>query len=160
MAHDYGDSVAQELLYRQSKRDGGSEQIQAKLKSVCFLIGGLFADCHRPLFTQKILKSPLGFLLAKFLSKNSLHASFAKIFGKHSPPQAEHIDTLWALLQHNEGQLVLPAILHYIDERKYWADRWLSAMINTPVPLYFINGIHDPISGQHMVNRYMEIIPR
>ena len=33
-------------------------------------------------------------------------------------------------------------------------------MISTSVPLYFINGVHDPISGQHMLDHYIDIIPK
>jgi pimeloyl-ACP methyl ester carboxylesterase len=54
---------------------------------------------------------------------------------------------------------VLPALLTYIDERGVNAQRWLGSMQKTGVPLYFINGVHDPISGQHMLDRYIEIIP-
>lgn len=32
-------------------------------------------------------------------------------------------------------------------------------MISTTAPLYFINGVHDPISGQHMLDHYIDIIP-
>jgi pimeloyl-ACP methyl ester carboxylesterase len=32
-------------------------------------------------------------------------------------------------------------------------------MITTTVPLYFINGTQDPISGQHMLDYYIDIIP-
>ncbi|MFB1037507.1 MAG: alpha/beta hydrolase, partial [Sinobacterium sp.] len=35
----------------------------------------------------------------------------------------------------------------------------VQSMISTVVPLYFINGVHDPISGQHMLDHYIEIIP-
>jgi pimeloyl-ACP methyl ester carboxylesterase len=32
-------------------------------------------------------------------------------------------------------------------------------MISTRVPLYFINGIQDPISGRHMLDHYIDVIP-
>lgn len=152
MAHDYGDSVAQELLSRQLQ-DGLS------ISSLCFLNGGLFASHHRPLFAQKLLKSPLGNLAARFMSKKSLNKSFSKIFGKDTPPEQQDIDILWKLLEHNQGMRVIPKLLTYIDERGVHGERWKKAMIDTPIPLYFVNGVQDPISGQHMLDYYREIIP-
>lgn len=159
LAHDYGDSVAQELLYRQSSRAKEGLPTRAQLKSVCFLNGGIFAAYHRPLLSQRLLKSRLGPILVKFLSKSSLYNSFSKIFGKHSQPQKVHLDTLWELLGYHDGHAVIPALLTYIDERKEWGERWVEEMISTQVPLYFINGIQDPISGRHMLDHYIDVIP-
>ena len=43
LAHDYGDTVAQELLARHEERRAGG----IVLESVCFLNGGLFPVAHR-----------------------------------------------------------------------------------------------------------------
>lgn len=154
LAHDYGDSVAQELLSRQNNVENAT-----KVLSMCFLNGGLFASHHRPLFAQKLLKSSLGGLASHFMNKASLSRSFNKIFAASTPPSANEIDTLWQLIEHNNGKRVLPKLLSYIDERKQHGKRWVESMISTAVPLYFINGVHDPISGQHMLDHYIDIIP-
>jgi pimeloyl-ACP methyl ester carboxylesterase len=154
LAHDYGDSVAQELLSR-----AHHQQLSFQLASVCFLNGGLFSESHRPLLMQKLLKGMLGPLLTRFMSKSSLNKGFKKIFGPYTPPLSTDINALWALLEHNQGRLVVPAILTYLDERKRLRQRWVDAMQQTNCPLYFINGVHDPISGQHMLARYIELIP-
>jgi pimeloyl-ACP methyl ester carboxylesterase len=154
VAHDYGDSVAQELLSRcftgQSKLD---------LTSMTFLNGGLFPESHRPLLAQKLLKGPLGPLLHHLFNKNTLHKSFLRILGAETPPKEAEIDAIWSLLIENQGQRVLPALLKYIDERVVHRDRWVLAMQQTSTPLQFINGIEDPISGLHMMERYRELIP-
>jgi pimeloyl-ACP methyl ester carboxylesterase len=152
LAHDYGDSVAQELLSRQPSKS-------LSILSLCLLNGGLFASHHRPLFAQKLLKSPLGGLAARFMSKKSLSKSFSEIFGKDTPPEPQDIDILWKLLEHNKGMRVIPKLLTYIDERSVHGERWKKAMIETSIPLYFINGVQDPISGQHMLDYYREVIP-
>ena len=154
LAHDYGDSVAQELLSRQDDIDNA-----AKILSICFLNGGLFSSHHRPLFTQKLLKSRFGGLASHFMNKASLSRGFNKIFAINSQPSAHEIDTLWQLIEHNNGKRVMPKLLSYIDERSQHGTRWIESMISTEVPLYFINGVHDPISGQHMLDHYIEIIP-
>lgn len=53
LAHDYGDSVAQELLARHHEG-------RLRLASCVFLNGGLFPETHRPVLSQKLLLSPLG----------------------------------------------------------------------------------------------------
>ena len=146
--------MAQELLTRHAEK-----RSNLSIQSVCYLNGGLFADCHRPLLTQKLLKSPLGPFMARFMSQRSLHRSFAKIFGPNSQPDAAHIAILYALLEWKQGKRVLPHLLKYIDERKAQASRWINAMQHTTVPQCFINGVHDPISGQHMLNQFEHLLP-
>lgn len=155
LAHDYGTSVAQELLARSAKDDA-----LITLDSLCLLNGGLFAESHRPLLTQKLLKSPLGQVVAKLMSKRSLNKGFKKIFGADTPPIPHDIDVIWELLEHNNGKAVLHGLLTYIDERHVHRNHWVNAMQNTNVPMYFINGIQDPISGQHMLDQYNAIIPK
>lgn len=152
ISHDYGDSVAQELLSRQSPES-------FTMISLCMLNGGLFSSHHRPLLTQKLLKGPLGQFFALFMSKKSLTTSFQKIFGKHTQAKQQELDLLWQLIEFNNGKKILPKILAYIDERKVHGERWKKAMIDTMIPMYFINGVQDPISGQHMLDHYIDIIP-
>ncbi len=155
LAHDYGDSVAQHLLYMHQQGELG-----AQLSSVCFLNGGLFSEAHRPLLMQKLLKSFLGPVLVPLMSKHSLARSFNKIFAPQSPPKPEEIEAIWQLLQYNRGTRALPSLLKYIDERRAWRERWLQAMCSTRVPLRLLNGQHDPISGKHLADRYEELIPQ
>ncbi|MFT4995201.1 MAG: pimeloyl-ACP methyl ester carboxylesterase [Paraglaciecola sp.] len=154
LAHDYGNSVAQELLSRHE-----ANKLSFRISSLCYLNGGLFADYHRPLRSQKLLKSPFGWVLSRLMGKASLKKSFTQIFGPNTPPLEEDLDILWRLLSLNDGQRVLPGLLQYIDERHVHGEGWIRSMQSTQVPLYFINGVHDPISGQHMLDRYREIIP-
>jgi len=58
LAHDYGDTVAQELLARQLEGSGNGIWL-----SCCFLNGGLFPETHHALLTQRLLMSPIGELV-------------------------------------------------------------------------------------------------
>ena len=154
VAHDYGVSVAQELLARQQQ-----QLLTLKISSVVFMNGGLFAALHKPILTQKLLKSPIGGLISKLMSKRSLTGSFNQIFGPNTPPQPELIDELWQLLNVHQGRRVIPQLLRYIDERYANAKRWQDALTQAKIPLTFINGVHDPISGQHMLNEFERLLP-
>ncbi|MFI8610595.1 alpha/beta fold hydrolase [Pseudomonas sp. NPDC077649] len=151
LAHDYGDSVAQELLARH--QDGCIQ-----LASCVFLNGGLFPETHYPVLTQKLLLGPLGPLLGRLFSRRTLAQNFAKVFGPHTPPSEAELDAFWALIAHNDGPKVMHRLIRYILDRRASRARWVAAMQETTVPMRVIDGAVDPISGAHMVARYRELI--
>ena len=85
LVHDYGVSVAQEMLASFSER--GSEGFQ--ILSCCFLNGGLFPELHRAKLVQKLLNSPIGSIFNRFLSKKSLRKSFHDIYGDQKASEEE-----------------------------------------------------------------------
>ncbi|AGL82768.1 MULTISPECIES: alpha/beta fold hydrolase [Pseudomonas] len=153
LAHDYGDSVAQELLARHYE-----ERID--IASCVFLNGGLFPETHRPVLTQKLLLSPLGWMLGRTFSRQGLAKSFRQIFGPQNRPSESVLDDFWSLVQSNDGPRILHKLIGYIPERRARRERWVSAMQRGEVPLRVIDGALDPISGAHMVERYRQLIPR
>lgn len=146
LAHDYGVSVAQELLARQ-----GLEKKPAL--SVCFLNGGLYPEFHKPLLIQKLMLGPLGPLLARLSSRGKLRSSFAAIFGERKASEKE-IDLFWELIRYNKGRLVIPKLLRYMTERRLYRERWVNAMEQTKIPVQMINGPLDPISGRHLAEAF------
>ena len=155
LAHDYGDTVAQELLARHDERGGRG----LALASVCLLNGGLFPEAHRPLPVQRLLASPLGPLVGRLSTRRLFDAGMRRIFGAATPPGAALLEELWALLRHNDGQRVLDRLVGYMAERRLHRERWVGALVRTRVPLRLIDGGADPISGAHMVKRYRELVP-
>jgi pimeloyl-ACP methyl ester carboxylesterase len=162
LAHDYGDTVAQELLARMIDEQGERRRAGPKdppIKSVCFLNGGLFPETHKPVLIQKLLLSPLGPLVAKLTTKKKFAANFNRIFGPDTPPSIELIDGLWALLELNSGVSVMPKLIDYMLQRRDNRARWVGALTDSPVALKLICGALDPISGSHMSARYRELVP-
>lgn len=68
------------------------------------------------------------------------------------------LDDYWFLSTYNKGHLLNPKLLHYIDDRHENRDRWVGATVKTNVPMLFINGTSDPVAGEKMVDRYIELI--
>ena len=153
LAHDYGDSVAQELLARD--RAGPSF-----LTSLCFLNGGLFPETHRPVLVQKLLMSPFGFLIGKGFNQDKLKQNFGRVFGPDTQPSERELAGFWEMIACNNEQAVMHRLIQYMPERKVHRDRWVEAMQNTQVPMRVIDGAADPVSGAHMVARYRELITR
>lgn len=148
LAHDYGLTVAQELLAR-----------DAPVRGTCLLNGGAFPELHRPVLTQKLLASPLGGLVARLSSYRTFAATMRRIWGA-TPPPDEELRACWRLVTESDGMRVMPKLIGYIEERKRNRERWVGALVETTAPLRFVNGLRDPISGAHMVARYRELIPR
>ncbi|WP_445147032.1 alpha/beta fold hydrolase [Dyella sp. Tek66A03] len=155
LAHDYGDSVAQELLARQQEPGP-----RPRLLSVAFLNGGLFPETQRPVLVQKLLLSPLGPLVARLTTRATVAKSMRKIFGPATQPDQALIDAFWRLITRNNGLAVAPKLIRYIIERGEHRERWVGAMQHARIPLKLINGMADPVSGQHMAARYEELIPQ
>jgi pimeloyl-ACP methyl ester carboxylesterase len=152
LAHDYGDSVAQELLARHYES-------RVELASCVFLNGGLFPETHRPVLMQKLLLSPLGWMIGRAFSRDGLVRSFRQIFGPQTRPSESQMDDFWSLVECHRGPRIMHKLIAYIPERRVWRNRWVRAMQRGEVPLRVIDGGVDPISGLHMVERYRELIP-
>jgi len=151
LAHDYGDSVTQELIARH-------QEGQLQLAGCVFLNGGLFPETHHPVRVQKLLLGPLGPLLGRLFSRRKLAQSFARIFGPHTQASEAELDALWQLVAYNNGPAVMHRLIRYMPERRQQRQRWVTAMQATTLPMRVIDGAFDPISGAHMVARYRELI--
>ena len=156
LAHDYGDTVAQELLARDKERPDDKRQIL----SACLLNGGLFPETHRPRLMQKLLASPLGPFISARITKGRFAASFGEIFGSGTKPSDQEIEDYWQCLTHGGGKAVFHRLIGYMAERRAHRDRWVAALVDASCPLALINGSADPISGAHMVARYCELVSR
>ncbi len=157
LSHDLGNSVVQELLARQQS---GSNSLE--ILSIAFLNGGLFTDVYKPRLIQKLLSQtppPIGKLISRLMSKNSVSRATAQVFGAATKPSAELLQDFWEILNYNKGKLLAWKIGRLIFDKEPHQLRWIAAMQQTKVPMIFINGPADPNSGIHMANRYKELIP-
>lgn len=160
LAHDYGDTVTQELLARDNSRreDDRHDRCRLRIQTVCLLNGGLFPETHRPALIQRLLLSPLGPLVSRLTSKAKLASNLQKIFGKNTPPSEEEIEGFWELIRRNDGDRVMHRLIGYMTQRRKNRARWVGALQQAGVPVKLINGIADPISGAHMVARFRQLI--
>ncbi len=153
LAHDYGVSIAQELIARQSDPYPSFE-----ITSCCFLNGGLFPETHRALLTQKLLLSSFGKWITRFYSsKDRFAGSFSSVFGADSQPSEQELSEFWELINYREGRHLFHNLITYMEDRIEHRSRWLHALQNASMPLSLINGSVDPVSGAHLVARYKEL---
>lgn len=155
LAHDYGVSIAQELLARQIRG-----RLGFRINSVTFLNGGLFPDQHRARLIQQLLNSPAGPLLSRLLTRARFAKSFASVFGAETQPDEAELDAFWALLCGQDGHRIGHLLIRYIEDRKLHAHRWAEALTDAgDTRLRLVNGSQDPVSGRHLADAYENRIP-
>jgi len=147
VAHDYGVSVAQELLARDPER----------ITSMAWLNGGLFPDLHRPTSGQKLLRGRFGPVVARLFNEQRFAAALREIMGRPVSDQALH--EMWLSMSARKGARTAPRMLRYMDERREYADRWRAAIADYAGPQLFVWGPVDPVSGAHVVPRIREVAP-
>lgn len=152
LAHDYGDTVAQELLAREGEG-------RLRIASMVFLNGGLFPETHRARPIQKMLASPLlGPWLARAMGYAKFEATMLSIAGA-KPPAREELQDLWWLIERDGGRRALARLINYMEQRRRNRERWVGALVRSRVPRRLICGAVDPVSGRHLADRYGELVP-
>jgi pimeloyl-ACP methyl ester carboxylesterase len=149
LVHDYAVSVGQELLYRTTN----NKNYRFPVKSIGFLNGGIFPEQHHPLVIQRLLNSPVGFLVSKLNSKKILQKNLDKVFGTYKATERE-IEDFWTCITYNNGNKLMHKLIHYISDRTKYRDRLVNGLVDFKDPKILINGALDPVSGIHAANYY------
>ncbi len=154
LVQDYGVSVAQELLARQLEGSGA-----AGLGKAIFLNGGIFPEEHRARPIQKLGTSPIGALMGRMMSRERFGKNLSAVFGPDTRPTPAELDDFYTTVCENRGRHILHKLLHYIDERVRYERRWVGALEQTQNRIGLITGAQDPVSGEHMFNRWVDLLP-
>lgn len=152
LAHDYGGSVAQELLARHHEG-------RANIASCALLNSPLFPElCPSPLI-HKLLLSPLGWLVARSFGRDDLVDTVSQLYGPCTHPSESALDDCWSLLLSNRGTRILHKLMAWVPERHRYRQRWVDALQAPGVPLRLIQGAVDPLHGARVVERYRQLLP-
>jgi len=155
LAHDYGNTLTQELLARRAEN-----RLNFTIETICFLNGALFPETHKPILAQKILISPIGFLFGRFISDTRFKQSLATVFGAGTQPTEAELNDFLAVFKFNGGRKIAHKLIRYMRERQIFRERWVSALHSINVPFRFINGLADKVSGAHLVERFRQVCPQ
>jgi pimeloyl-ACP methyl ester carboxylesterase len=154
VAHDYGVSVAQELLARRA-----SGELSVDIERLDLLNGGLYPELHRPEPVQTALLDPeQGPAISAMLNEELIVGALAPTFAPAYDAAADSAD-IWRSMNRDDGQSNAHLLIRYITDRAQHADRWTTALESTDVPLRFTWGMLDPVSGSHMAERIRERLP-
>ncbi|XP_001511333.1 mesoderm-specific transcript homolog protein isoform X1 [Ornithorhynchus anatinus] len=159
LAHDYGDTVAQELLYRYEHNQTG----RVLISSLCLSNGGIFPETTHPRFLQKVLQDggPLSPILNRLMNFFLFSRGISEVFGPYTQPSEAELWDMWTGIRAEDGNLVAGSLLQYINQRKQQRDRWVGALTSTAIPLHIIYGPLDPVNPHpEFINLYRKLLPQ
>jgi pimeloyl-ACP methyl ester carboxylesterase len=160
VAHDYSVSVAQELLARQADTAAAGGHRHVTVTGVVWSNGGLYPDLHRPTLGQRMLLDPEhGAEVAEAMDEAALSNGLRATWGTRRPPSDDELHGIWQGLAHDGGSRQAHRLLHYIADRREHEDRWRTALESRAVPMRFVWGELDPVSGGHVADRLEERLP-
>jgi len=155
VAHDYGDSVGQELLARRA--DGA---LAVEVTAMVWMNGGVYPDLHRPTVGQQMLLDPEhGAEVAAAVTEELFVEGIRATWGSRREMDAADVDGIWESMNERSGIALMHELLHYIGDRREHEARWRAALESTELPTVFVWGDLDPVSGAHMIERVEQRLP-
>jgi pimeloyl-ACP methyl ester carboxylesterase len=118
--------------------------------------GSIFIDLVQLSAGQQALLALPDEPLAESLGSELLRASLAATFPPSAADAAE-LDAIVALVEHNGGDLLLPRLIRYIEERRRNQPRWTAGPVDAAVPMAAVWGELDPIAVRAMADRLEQL---
>jgi pimeloyl-ACP methyl ester carboxylesterase len=154
LTHDVGDTVGGELLARRAEGTWAVEVVRRVITN-----GSIYIEqAHLTDGQQFLLSLPDEKLPADApVTAATLTRSLRETFSPEAalPPDGSPDDLLPATVEqimHDDGHLVLPRLIRYIEERRRNQARFTGAIETDPSPLHIVWGLDDPIAVPSMVD--------
>ena len=155
LAHDLGDTLAQELLARDRERPG-----PPRIQSCVFANGGLFLEAQKLTLSHYLLGCPLGDLAEPYVCEPVYRHNMRRLLSPGPAGDAVDLGPLWQLLNYDDGRFTMHEVIQYLHERDVHADRWTRALQASNAPLALIYGPEDPVSGESIAQRFAQCVPQ
>lgn len=148
LAHDYGTSVATEIIHRHNHNE-----LEIKIEQVTLCNGSMHIELSQLRPIQKLLKNRLsGPIVARLASKATMTRNFRKIYSDASKVDADEMDAIWDMMLFNNGRRVLSKITRYIEQRYTHWDRWIGALKETDLSIHVLWAEEDPVAVVKMAH--------
>jgi pimeloyl-ACP methyl ester carboxylesterase len=150
LTHDLGDTVGGELLARQLE---GSWD--ARVTDRALINGSIYIDlAHLSPGQQLLLALPDQKLPDDApTDAASVMAGVTATFSPLTAIDQDERQALWEMISHLDGQLLLPRLIRYIEERRRSETRFTGAIEHHPSPLVVAWGQDDPIAVPAMAEQ-------
>lgn len=154
IAHDMGTSVTTELIARDLQG-----RLPFELQRVVLTNGSVILHRASLRPVQKVLRSRLGPIVARFSNRATFVREFGRLFSPNHPLSPEEAEAQWALMAHDDGTRIAHLLISYLDERVRYADRWHGAVRDWPKPLSFLWALDDPVATTNVLDGLRELRP-
>jgi len=154
VAHDYGTSVATELIARSNARS-----LKQNILSLTLCNGSMLIDMAQLKPIQKILKAPiLGPMVGSLIPKSIFLKNMRSIWHDPNKVDEDELEILWKMLLLQNGRKWIGKITRYIDQRYRNYDRWIGALKKTEIPTHILWAENDPVAVKAMADRLATFI--
>jgi pimeloyl-ACP methyl ester carboxylesterase len=149
LTHDMGDTVGGELLARNADGEWPVEITRRVLTN-----GSIYIEmAHLSAGQELLLSLPDERLAPGLVDEASVKAGVAGTFSPHSTVSDAELTAHAQLVTRDDGHLILPRLIRYIEERRRDQHRYTGAIEAHPSPLHVVWGADDPIAVIDMVDR-------
>ena len=154
VAHDYGTSVATEILAR---REAG--RIDLQIDGLVLSNGSVHIELADLSWPQLVLANPiLGPLLARVSSRRFFKWRIRQTLAREI--DATELEAMWAGLIYAGGRKRLATVARYIDERRRLWSRWIGALERFDRPALILWGDADPIAVPAIARQLADEMPQ
>jgi pimeloyl-ACP methyl ester carboxylesterase len=155
VAHDYGVSVTKELLARELEG-----RLRVRLRGVVLSNGILYEAAHRPLRIQKLLANRvLGPIATRLVRERDFTRDFSSVFSVAHPLDAAEAAQHWRAISQRDGTRIYDRLAQYLREGHIQSNRWRAALHGTTVPVRYVWGLEDPVTGLPMLDELRRLVP-
>lgn len=141
-AHDYGTSVATEIIARYN-----ANELDIEIVELIITNGSIHIELSQLRTIQKLLKHKiLGKYVAKLTNFPIFRINMKNIYFDSSKVTNNELKEMWKLIELNGGRKVIHKLTQYINERYLHWNRWVGALKKTQIPTKIIWAKNDPIA--------------
>lgn len=155
-AHDYGTSVATEIIARYN-----ANELDIEIVELIITNGSIHIELSQLRTIQKLLKHKiLGKYVAKLTNFPIFRKNMKNIYFDSSKVTDNELKEMWKLIELNGGRKVIHKLTQYINERYLHWNRWVGALKKTQIPTKIIWAKNDPIAVVAIAELLSKEIPK
>ena len=154
LAHDYGTSVATEILARHNK-----QEIDLQIDKLILCNGSMHIELSQLRTIQKLLKGKFGKYVAKLTNYFIFSKNLRNVYFDKSKVTQDELQQMWQQIEYNNGKKVIHLVSNYINERYTYWHRWIGALKETQIPTNIVWAKKDPVAVKAIAELLATEIP-
>ena len=154
LAHDYGTSVATEILARHNNKE-----IDLQIEKLMLCNGSMHIELSQLRTIQKLLKGRFGKYIAKLTNCFIFSKNLRNVYYYKSKISKEELQQMWQQIEYNNGKKVIHLVSDYINQRYTHWNRWIGALKETQVETQIIWAKEDPVAVKEIAELLASEIP-
>lgn len=154
-AHDYGTSVATEIIARHN-----AGELDIEIEKLILCNGSIHIELSQLRTIQKLLKHKFwGKYVAMLTNFPIFRKNMRNTYFDKSKVTDEELKEMWKLIEQNGGRKIIHKLTQYITERYQYWDRWVGAITETQIPTKIVWAKNDPIAIPEIAELLASEIP-